>query len=1344
MDPTRHGYFYDRHTQEPVEHADEVLQVGPLVLAKHPVYGDKSKYKYARGGDVMGGVSKSPLIPSFEKGLKNIPREKGTAAEFYRDAASQPGIKSQELQDRDLQSAYSDDTQKINKQQAMDLAATKPLQRLSVKTLPKYEGESFGEHESEEPPHGYAKWNNTGLHMHGGTDYREKLYVDPTIKEDTSDHWGGYGGVISHARIQDRELPEGGKALHIEELQSDPHQRAHSEGYRPARYRPDSVLSIVEPHLNEIADKAVETLSNYLSTKGVENSKEMAKRNVQEAVNYARSENERGDPKTILHRYAVGTSKLSNMAYPTDNLYAPKEYAHLNDYAPTDQGELWDNKNKRLHFTNKYKNDVLENWTYASHNLPFKSNWHEMTMKHLLHDAANEGHKSLLITPGTVQANRAHKEVPEIHELEYAPNYNEGDGFSVVAKDKNGVIKKEEALKDKNAVIQTYGKEAARRMQNREGEELRNGARRIKLDEPALIGGEFHRNLYDKKIPQFLNSIGKKHGTQVRTEMIPMPASGTEAGRLAQDLEEEFANKHLIKYLDTPGGRLTVPDAVHKYLGTSAHANVGRLLPPYHYNSTPSTIPNANKYVREELFPTLRLFSEVSPENRNKFSVIEPKEHDPKEAYELSNIVNLLRGYASGTYTWSELKKGYNKLNPVFYKDILERMKSGKMLHRFDIPESLRKQILEEGLPMYSRGGEVESTHQIKKAGGGEVDDINQPQDDSNLPEDDGTPARQLNNYGLYSHAAEVADSLPQDKGTPQQMISMLSKRGVKPDELYWSGVHKAFKDRNSVTKQELADHFRQNLPKLSESKYNKFSRFTPEWFGKKSRAILNTPLNNYRDIVTTANIRDLHAQYYDPKNPIDLWQNQALVPDYNKDIHWPDYNQISHIRLSDRETTPPKPRLVPIPKSDKTFQRQDGENVAGWSTGVNGLSVVDAGFSRVKNNKKTKMYNLIHDASKKSVQRELEFHHAMSMAKGLGELTDWTVGEDEIKNYFKDNQDDLNKILYAKAPPAPTITPKKSKPFVKEKILKVDESQSDLGQDTHKYSSQIEKLNSYKKQLDNGEIGAEEFGNLVHRLTKRSVTDYDHVADENGQYRPVTLYNDRKFNNLIQDKKSDLGNLLRSPYVDTTSKWTDLNVKRILTEAARGGYDKIIWTPGEKHSSYYNLSSYYSKLAYNPSLKKLYTFSYDVGNNQRGAEHDVSIERLPDYIGEDMTNRLLAQPLDQNGTHSLERGNLSTPSKGMLEYYGNIFPKRLLTLAQEHDPEAKLSVHSDRDKDVNGFPALQLSPKMRDSILKKGFKAYKTGGYIDDSSILSAAQNPDKAIRKALMVAKRFSKKND
>ena len=50
FDPTRHSYFYDRMTTQPVVSADRVIQVGPLVMAQNPVFEGKENFKYSKTG----------------------------------------------------------------------------------------------------------------------------------------------------------------------------------------------------------------------------------------------------------------------------------------------------------------------------------------------------------------------------------------------------------------------------------------------------------------------------------------------------------------------------------------------------------------------------------------------------------------------------------------------------------------------------------------------------------------------------------------------------------------------------------------------------------------------------------------------------------------------------------------------------------------------------------------------------------------------------------------------------------------------------------------------------------------------------------------------------------------------------------------------------------------------------------------------------------------------------------------------------------------------------------------------------------------------------------------------
>jgi hypothetical protein len=50
LDPERHSYFYDRATMQPITAAEEVIQIGPLVLGKNPKYASIDDFEYADGG----------------------------------------------------------------------------------------------------------------------------------------------------------------------------------------------------------------------------------------------------------------------------------------------------------------------------------------------------------------------------------------------------------------------------------------------------------------------------------------------------------------------------------------------------------------------------------------------------------------------------------------------------------------------------------------------------------------------------------------------------------------------------------------------------------------------------------------------------------------------------------------------------------------------------------------------------------------------------------------------------------------------------------------------------------------------------------------------------------------------------------------------------------------------------------------------------------------------------------------------------------------------------------------------------------------------------------------------
>ena len=73
-DPRRHGDFYDRETMQPVESAEHVVQIGPLVLAKNPQYAKKRTH-YAEGGSLHYEPSKPLSKQEIEAHADRIARQ---------------------------------------------------------------------------------------------------------------------------------------------------------------------------------------------------------------------------------------------------------------------------------------------------------------------------------------------------------------------------------------------------------------------------------------------------------------------------------------------------------------------------------------------------------------------------------------------------------------------------------------------------------------------------------------------------------------------------------------------------------------------------------------------------------------------------------------------------------------------------------------------------------------------------------------------------------------------------------------------------------------------------------------------------------------------------------------------------------------------------------------------------------------------------------------------------------------------------------------------------------------------------------------------------------------------
>jgi len=498
------------------------------------------------------------------------------------------------------------------------------------------------------------------------------------------------------------------------------------------------------------------------------------------------------------------------------------------------------------------------------------------------------------------------------------------------------------------------------------------------------------------------------------------------------------------------------------------------------------------------------------------------------------------------------------------------------------------------------------------------------------------------NDMGLYSGAAANILASKQPKGPLDQMLA--SARGIKPDEIQWSGIHEALGGKK-VTREDIARHFAENMPQVQATTLRAGGNEGEPQYGDYTLP----GGENYREVL-------LHLPEREPPN----------FPDFES------YFKRSFTRHS--------------PEAEEYVR-----------------------------------------------QRAMEDWQAAE-----GKIPDYRSAE----NYNSSHWDQPNVIAH--------IRTKDRRGFGGEDVLHLEELQSDWGQAARDYTPANPELRAQSEEAKKQYVDF--LNNLVERRRAGLLNNGFTEEQADKALAPLILVMSRNPSHptfeLVKphltsgeaDTAERLDYMARQggekgapvppgPYISNTDKWTDLGLKHVLTTAAREGKTHVAWTPGAEQANRFDLSNQVEEIAYNPKEERLYYTPI-------GADSDIRVpgfvkpEDLPKYLGKEVAERLLAKP-KSGSTHYLSGRDLEVGGVGMKKYYDEIVPKALLKLAREHDPEAKLgkvSIGTD-GRGVYSLQSLEITPKMRESILQKGFKAFNRGGmaYADGGSV------DDDAVNKAL-----------
>jgi len=380
-------------------------------------------------------------------------------------------------------------------------------------------------------------------------EYQEE-YPPKDVTEYKSGHWDE-PNVLAHIRTNKRDVG-GVRALHAEEFQSDWHQAGQKKGYvdndqkRALENRLTEIQKAIRASNQQIAGNNDVGLLKKLDgdTSGLN---VMISNHPEGGTNFAdKYQNVASDYAFIGHIDRNG--KLSTTKYTT-----PEQKILLEK-----QAEL-------VRERNSIRND-LRPMSLSSGKVPdapFKKDWHELSFKRFLMEGINDPSVDRITwTSGDVQADRYNlaKYVETIEAV------RTGDTYDIVVVEKNGTPSVFNRL-SAESLADYVGKEMAEKIVNevpksssektradaikesgywinfdsdyevfevfdKNETSVRNFETRAEADNwiaekleiesnsktfsglDLQVGGEFHKQLYDKKIPQFAKKFLKKYGVE--------------------------------------------------------------------------------------------------------------------------------------------------------------------------------------------------------------------------------------------------------------------------------------------------------------------------------------------------------------------------------------------------------------------------------------------------------------------------------------------------------------------------------------------------------------------------------------------------------------------------------------------------------------------------------------------------------------------------------------------------------------------------------------------------------------------------------------------------------------
>ena len=572
------------------------------------------------------------------------------------------------------------------------------------------------------------------------------------------------------------------------------------------------------------------------------------------------------------------------------------------------------------------------------------------------------------------------------------------------------------------------------------------------------------------------------------------------------------------------------------------------------------------------------------------------------------------------------------------------------------------------------------SNRDITKASGGSV----KHELEGFEPLVDSPYERHLNPLGLYSKAAEIAHTLPQKKGSTEQFMAALKNKGVKPTELENAGQPELGK---TTTNTQIGRHFDRNAPQLSVTKLG-YDADSPKTLSYEE----GDKMYELGALHNAGNATPEQSQEYRELTRRHNYRNQNHVPTKYHSYATPGGTKY-------------REHLITIPTKSDNVDHDTPEN---WGSDYhsNDKDFHSSHWDHPNVVAHVRMQDMAGKGSLGKDDEEKLSRLGLRMSERYHDLMDLGYSDESIKKHpiFLNKQKEFDDEKERQS---------KMKP---EKILHVDEIQSDWGQQGRE-NGFFGETPQKRTEADIAPVRAR-FAAREQELMNAGA--HWNEFNQDPEYQNLGIQIERHDDAIFNSNQ--LG-APKGPYVQNTQHWTDLALKHVLHEAAKGDYDKVQFATGKENADRYGLAQHYSKIVHYPKSNQI-TFvqkgegAHTVDFDKNG---ELDEDKLRQYMGRDLTEKFLSQPVVKDEFHTkrtLEGDDLSVGGEGMKQFYDQMIPKSAMKLVQQHDPDIKPEKITGKDGvDRFGF---SLSDKAKASI-KRGQQMFARGGAVLSESQKSA-----------------------